>query len=205
MTGTDTNVGKTVVSAALVCALRQKQRICYWKPVQTGIETDDDTRTVRRLANCANGEIFNAGYRLEKPLSPHLSAQLANVRIEIGEILRLFENASETPFWIIEGAGGTLVPLNEKDLIIDLIEKLNLPVIIAARTALGTINHTLLTIEALKSRNLEIAGVVMSGEPNAENKHAIEHFGQIKVLGELPFLQDLNFENLQNWAQTLKL
>jgi dethiobiotin synthetase len=197
VTGTDTNVGKTVVSAALMCALRGEHNVCYWKPVQTGIETDDDTREVNRLANCQESEIYNAGYRLEKPLSPHLSARLANVRIEISNLLEIWNNAPDNRFWIIEGAGGVFVPLNETELIIDLMAKLNLPVIIAARSGLGTINHTLLTLEALRNRNLQVFGVIMNGEPNLENKKAIEHYGRVKVIGELPHLEKLNFETLQ--------
>ncbi|MEP6923632.1 MAG: dethiobiotin synthase [Pyrinomonadaceae bacterium] len=205
VTGTDTNVGKTVVSAALVCALRERHKVCYWKPIQTGIETDNDTQTVRDLANCAETEIFDVGLRLEKPFSPHLSARLANVSIEIDAIARLFEKASDDSVWIVEGAGGVFVPLNEKDLMIDLITKLKLPVIIAARSGLGTINHTLLTLEALRKQGLEIAGVIMSGAPNAENRAAIEHFGAVKVLGELPFINNLKFDDLQNWAKNLQI
>lgn len=200
--GTDTNAGKTVVSAALVCALRARANVCYWKPVQTGIENDSDTRDVRALANCRENEIYDAGYRLEKPLSPHLSARLANVRIETNKILELWNRAPAEKFFVVEGAGGVFVPLNERDLLIDLIEQLKLPVIVAARSGLGTINHTLLTLAALRARKITVAGVVMSGESNAENRRAIEHYGQIKVLGELPFVEDLNFENLNRAAQT---
>src|SRR4028119_262965 len=103
VTGTDTNVGKTIVSAALTCALRRKQPVCYWKPIQTGIESDDDTKTVARLANCSEKEIYNAGYRLEKPLSPHLSARLAGIKIEINYVIELFNNAPDESFWIVEG------------------------------------------------------------------------------------------------------
>lgn len=205
VTGTDTNVGKTVVSAALVCALRERNKVRYWKPIQTGIETDNDTQTVRDLANCAEREIFDVGFRLEKPLSPHLSARLANVRIEIDEIACVFDKASDDSVWIVEGAGGTLVPLGEKDLMIDLVTKLNLPVIITARSGLGTINHTLLTLEALRKRSVEVAGVIMNGETNAENRRAIEHFGTVKVIGELPFIKNLKFEDLQNWAKNLQI
>jgi dethiobiotin synthase len=200
VTGTDTNVGKTVVSAALMCALRQRQSVCYWKPIQTGIETDDDTKFVVQLAECTEKEIYNAGYRLEKPLSPHLSARLANIKIEIDEIINLFEKASDLPFWIVEGAGGILVPLNENDLMLDLIEKLRLPVVITARSGLGTINHTLLTLKVLQTRNLAIAGVIMNGELNAENRLAIKHYGRVKVIGEMPVFDKVNFQNLQDWA-----
>ncbi len=206
VTGTDTNVGKTVVSAALIGALRRRQPpVRYWKPIQTGIEADDDTRTVRELADCSDAEIFDAGYRLEKPLSPHLSAKLAGIKIEIDEIASLFDQESSDCVWVVEGAGGVFVPLNERDLIIDLMAVLKLPVVIAARSGLGTINHTLLTVEALRNRQLEIAGVVMNGEPNTENRRAIEHFGRVKILGELPFIHNLNAENLNNWCVNLKL
>jgi dethiobiotin synthetase len=210
VTGTDTNVGKTIVAAAICCVLRSRHKaICYWKPVQTGIEQDNDTLEVKKLANCADAEILNAGVRLEKPLSPHLSARLANFEIKIKDILQIWKNsksAIQNPQWIVEGAGGLLVPLNEKDLMIDLMAKLNLPVIVTARSSLGTINHTLLTIEALRRRNLAIAGVVMNGEPNAENRRAIEFYGDVRVLGEMPVFAELNFSILNAWAQeNLKL
>lgn len=205
VTGTDTNVGKTVVSAALICALRGQTQTRYWKPIQTGIEIDDDSQTVKTLANCSDAEIFDVGYRLEKPFSPHLSAKLADVTIKLDEIECLFEKATDDFCWIIEGAGGILVPLNENDLLLDLIQKINLPVLVAARSGLGTINHTLLTVAALRGRDLKIAGVIMNGEPNTENRLAIEHFGQIKVLAELPQFEKLDFKNLNNWAQHLQL
>lgn len=198
VTGTDTNVGKTVVSAALMCAVRKREKVGYWKPVQTGIETDDDTQTVRSLANCSDAEIYDAGIRLPKPLSPHLSAKLADYQIKIDEIIALFAVADHDKFWIVEGAGGVLVPLNENELMIDLIAALELPVVIAARSGLGTINHTLLTVAALRDRNIKIAGVVMNGEPNLENKKAIEKYGEITVLAELPYFDNLNFEKLES-------
>ncbi len=201
ITGTDTSVGKTVVSAALVCALLARKNICYWKPVQTGIEADDDTQTVRQLAGCADEEIFDKGFRLERPLSPHLSARLANVEITIEKILNFLPADKDDKFWIVEGAGGALVPLNKNELMIDLMKMLNLPVVVVARSGLGTINHTLLTVEALRNRNLKISGVVMNGEPNAENRKAIEHFGQIRVLAEMPQFEKLTSENLTSWSK----
>lgn len=201
VTGTDTNVGKTIVSAALLLALREKKTVCYWKPIQTGIEADDDTRTVRQLANCSNAEIFDKGFRLEKPLSPHLSARLANIEITVEKVLNFLPRDEEKPFWIVEGAGGALVPLNERELMIDLIAALRLPALVVARSGLGTINHTLLTVEILRRRELEISGVVMNGEPNAENRNAIEHFGSVKVLAEIPKLQPLTRESLTAYGK----
>lgn len=203
VTGTDTNVGKTIVSAALLIALRAKKSVCYWKPIQTGIEADDDTSAVRKLAICSDAEIFDEGFRLEKPLSPHLSARLANVEITVEKVLNFLPDDEENRFWIIEGAGGALVPLNEKELMIDLIAALNLPVVIAARSGLGTINHTLLTVETLRRRDLKISGIVLNGEPNAENRKAIEHFGQVRVLAEMPQFERLTQENLTDWAKRI--
>lgn len=204
VTGTDTEVGKTVVSAALLCALREEKAVCYWKPVQTGIEADDDTRTVRRLASCADAEIFDRGFRLEKPLSPHLSARLANVEITVEKVLNFLPADRENRFWIVEGAGGALVPLNETELMIDLISALRLPVVIATRSGLGTINHTLLTVETLRNRGIKIRGVVMNGKPNAENRRAVERFGQVEVLAEMPKFDFLSNENLTAWAKQFR-
>lgn len=192
VTGTDTGVGKTVVSAVLVRALRRSRAAGYWKPVQTGIEEDDDTAEVARLAACASEEICNEGVRLERPLSPHLSARLAGRRIDLDRLIAVGNRLAPERFWVIEGAGGLLVPLNDKRMIADLIAALGLPVVIAARSGLGTINHTLLTVEALRRRNLPIAGVVLVGAPNAENRLAIETWGQVPVRGEIPFLTSVD-------------
>ena len=172
--------------------LKNTKDVCYWKPIQTGIEEDNDTETVRTLARLSKREIFDRGFRLEKPLSPHLSAKLANVEITVDKILSFFERADKKRFFIVEGAGGILVPLNESQLMIDLIKALKLPVIIVARSGLGTINHTCLTIETLRNRSLEIFGVIMNGMPNAENKAAIEHYGKVKVLAEIPKIEDIS-------------
>ena len=201
VTGTDTEIGKTIVSAALVNRLRKRENVCYWKPIQTGIEADDDTETVRILANCLDEEIFDKGFRLEKPLSPHLSAKLANTVISVEKTLQFIENFQTEKFWIVEGAGGILVPLNENELMSDLIKALSLPVLIVAHSKLGTINHTLLTIESLRNRNLKILGVVLNGKPNEENKKAIEHFGKTEVLAEMPKFERLDYNNLKKWSE----
>lgn len=198
ITGTDTGVGKTVVSAALVASAPEDLRAVYWKPVQTGIEVDDDTQTVRDLAQCAGDEVHDSGIRLERPLSPHLSARLAGKQIDIDSVLahRVKSEADDGRFWVVEGAGGLLVPLNEREMIIELIETLGLRVLVVARSTLGTINHTLLTLEALKSREIAITGVVLNGPPNRPNRDAIEHFGGVGVLAELPELPELNRDAL---------
>jgi len=200
VTGTDTGVGKTVVSAALVQRFRGQRPVRYWKPIQTGIEQDDDTAEVRRLAKCRPEEIRAAGVRLERPVSPHLAARLAGVTIEIEGLAD--ELAAEPPDarWIVEGAGGVLVPVSETDLMIDLMILLALPVVIVARSTLGTINHTLLTLEALRARGLRPAGVVLVGPPNAENHETIERHGRVAVVGDMPAFAPLTPAALAAWS-----
>ncbi|NNE97577.1 MAG: dethiobiotin synthase [Pyrinomonadaceae bacterium] len=205
VTGTDTGIGKTVVSAALMNAIRDREPVCYWKPIQTGIEDDDDTKTVLELAGCSDEEVHNKGFRLEKPLSPHLSARLANVEITIEKVLGFIKNKDEGKFWIVEGAGGILVPLNERELMIDLMRSLRLPALIVARSGLGTINHTLLTLEKLRKREVKISGVVLNGVPNRENKEAIEHYGKVAVLAEMPRFEKIDAETVQTWSDQTKI
>jgi dethiobiotin synthase len=201
VTGTDTGVGKTVVAAALMLRYRRSFKVRYWKPVQTGIERDDDTREVRRLASCSAAEIVPQGVRLPRPLSPHLAARLSGQSIDIDQLLSIAADGYRAPErWLIEGAGGILVPLNDSTLTVDLVARLRLPVVVVARSRLGTINHTLLTLEALRARAITIAAVVMTGPRNPENKRAIQDFGHVPVLGELPRLRPLGVRTLRNWA-----
>lgn len=193
VTGTDTGVGKTVTCAALVHRFRTAARLQYWKPVQTGIEQDDDTGEVWRLAACKAAE----GIRLPRPVSPHLAARWCGRTISLDE---LSLPPGEGIAWIVEGAGGVLVPLNDHDLMTDLMLALGLAVLVVARSSLGTINHTLLTLEALRRRGLRVVGVVMNGAPNADNRAAIEHYGQAAVLGEMPPLEPLDSDRLASWA-----
>jgi dethiobiotin synthase len=168
----------------------------YWKPIQTGIEQDDDTATVVTLACLGGDRVLNAGVRLRHPVSPHLAARLSNTRIEIDELLRSIDTVPDRPRFVVEGAGGVLVPIDDMVLMVDLMRRMTLPVVIVARSTLGTINHTLLSIEALRARGLEIAGVVLNGPPNAENRAAIQDYGRVAVLGELPRLEPLDAASL---------
>jgi dethiobiotin synthetase len=192
VTGTDTGVGKTVVSAALL--LRYPAR--YWKPIQTGIEVDNDTAEIRRLTGLTHDR--DEGVRLPNPVSPHLAAKLAGIQID----LETLTDWRSDEAWIVEGAGGVLVPVNETQTMAHLMVRLGLPVVLVARTTLGTINHTLLTIEALRTRSLQLAGVVMVGEPNADNRAAIERYGKAAVLGEMPRFDPLTPARLSEWART---
>jgi dethiobiotin synthase len=198
VTGTDTGVGKTVAAAALLHRYRPAP-LRYWKPIQTGIEQDDDTAEVRRLAACRDDEILNEGIRLPNPVSPHLAAERAGFTIELDR-LRAVLSRGETGGWIVEGAGGVLVPINGRDLMIDWMRMLGLPVLVAARSGLGTINHTLLTVEALRFRGLPVAGVMMIGERNQSNRAAIEHYGGVRVVGEMPVFPVLDEAALRRWS-----
>jgi dethiobiotin synthetase len=200
VTGTDTNVGKTVISAALLARYRAEARLRYWKPIQTGIEHDDDSREVMRLSAASEREVRNGGVRLPRPVSPHLAARLAGTRITVRSLVEHVDGDEETR-WIVEGAGGVLVPINERETMADLIGALDLPVLVAARSTLGTINHTLMTIEVLRRRMLRVAGVVMVGEPNDENRLAIEKYGAAEVIAQMPRFDPLTPQALGQWVQ----
>lgn len=200
VTGTDTSVGKTVFSAALMHHLRQWTKVLYWKPLATGYPEDDDNAVVRRLGRCSDDEIHSFGFRFRDPVSPHLAARREGKRITISDIRRLRQYARDTALWVVEGAGGLRVPINEDHLMSDVILALELPVIVVARSTLGTINHTLLTLEALRHRSIEIAGVVVVGPPNQENRDAIAHYGKVEVLGELPHFDPLDADLVKAWA-----
>jgi dethiobiotin synthase len=201
VTGTDTGVGKTLVSAALLHRFRDVPHLGYWKPVQTGIEADDDTAEVLRLSGLPAERALHEGVRLPRPLSPHLSAFYAGSSIAVAGLIEIASRPHPSRHWIVEGAGGVLVPLNERELMVDFMAVLGLPVVVAARSGLGTINHTLLTLEALRARALPIAGVVLVGPSNLDNRLAIEAHGRVTVIGELAPLDPLTPASLQDAAK----
>jgi dethiobiotin synthase len=186
VTGTDTGVGKTVLSALLVAALDA----LYWKPVQTGVCEGTDRESVRLCAEAPDGDLLPERYCFDPPVSPHLAAREAGVRISLNSFE--FPSAPVGRTWIVEGAGGVMVPLNESDLMRDLMRHLGLPVVVAARTALGTINHTLLTLAALRDAELKVCGVVLIGAENLENRRAIEQYGNVRVVGHIPVLERIH-------------
>ncbi|MEE9300958.1 MAG: dethiobiotin synthase [Alphaproteobacteria bacterium] len=194
VTGTGTEVGKTVASAWLMRRLDAD----YWKPVQSGLEGETDTEVVRRLTGFPPDRFHASTYETKAPLSPHESARREGRLIE----LKAFTLPSAVRPVVAEGAGGVLVPLNEHVLMIDLMAQLGLPVVIVALSGLGTINHTLLTLEALRARALEVAGVVMNGPLNEANRRAIEDYGRVRVIAEIPRLDPLNDETLATVAPT---
>lgn len=175
VTGTDTGVGKTLVSAWLTA----KWQADYWKPIQSGTVEGTDYDAVARLAPGA--VIHPPAIQLRAPLSPHEAARRERIRIDLSAIVLPATNNA----LVVEGAGGVLVPINETALMVDLIARLGLPVLVVARSGLGTINHTLMTLDVLRRRRLPVLGVVMNGQINPANRQAIEHFGAVPVLAEL--------------------
>ncbi|GKQ55422.1 dethiobiotin synthase [Bradyrhizobium sp. Ce-3] len=190
VTGTDTGIGKTIFSAGLAGFLGAS----YWKPVQSGLEEETDAQLVARLGGLSADRIVPERYRLRTPTSPHQSAAIDGVRIEPAALD--VPDTAGRPL-VIEGAGGLMVPLNDTTLYIDIFERWRLPVVLCARTALGTINHSLLSVEALRKRRIDIIGVAFIGESNAESERAICEIGQVRRLGRLPPLAPLAAETLQ--------
>lgn len=185
ITGTDTDIGKSVI-ASWLCIHTSAD---YWKPIQTGSIQGTDSDYVRQLAHA---NIHPEAYVFKAPSSPHIAAEMENCHIDINYI-----HLPKINKLIVEGAGGVLVPINKSVLMIDLIKQLQLPVIVVARSGLGTINHTCLTLEALQMRNIKITGVIMNGELNANNQAAIEYYGNTKVLAEIPKLTTVNYTTLK--------
>lgn len=191
LTGTDTNIGKTVAAAMLVQGLGYN----YWKPFQSGIEDGGvDTRRVQKMTDLPDERFLPEKYVLSEPLSPHRAAELDEVSIDMDD-LSIPQSDNQL---IIEGAGGLMVPLTRNNLLINQFKAWDLPVILCARTGLGTINHTLLSIEALWARDISIQGLIFIGEHNDDNIRTIAEFSGEKILGHIPFLEELNAESLQN-------
>jgi dethiobiotin synthetase len=178
VTGIGTSVGKTVVSAVLV----EKLSADYWKPVQSGDLDNSDTQKVRSLISDDQSIFHREAYRLTEPLSPHESARRDGVMIDLEDI----RPPVTTRPLIIEGAGGLMVPLNNTGLMIDLIQRLNCEVILVSQNYLGSINHTLLSIEALRSRDIPIKGIVFNGLQTSSSEDIILKYSGQKSLGHIP-------------------
>ncbi|MCK1712647.1 dethiobiotin synthase [Bradyrhizobium sp. 143] len=190
VTGTNTGIGKTVFSAGLAHLLGAN----YWKPIQAGLEGASDAELVATLGNLSAERIVPELYRLRTPASPHHSAEIDGVRIDVDSLH--LPAVGERPL-VIEGAGGLMVPLNYGTLLIDIFERWRLPVVLCASTALGTINHSLLSIEALRRRHIRILGVAFIGEKNSESQTAICEIGRVRFLGRLPWIVPLTPLELQ--------
>lgn len=186
--GTDTGVGKTIVSAGIVHALNAS----YWKPVQAGLDGETDSQTVARLSGAPAERIFPEAWRLRRAASPHLAARDEGVEIDAAA---LKPPQCSGPL-VIETAGGVMTPLSDRALTIDVLEGWRLPVILVARTSLGTINHSLLTLEALRRRGVSITGIIFVGDADADAQRSIETIGGVRILGRLPKLDPLDQKTL---------
>jgi dethiobiotin synthetase len=183
VTGTDTGIGKTVFAAGLAGLLDG----FYWKPVQAGLGEESDSQTVRRLSGLPAERILPEAWRLKTPASPHLAAEIDGVAIDPA----LLVPPSVPGPLIVEGAGGLMVPLTRSTLFLEVFARWGAPVVLCARTALGTINHTLLSLEALRRRGIPILGVALIGDEHAENRRIIAELGGTKILGRLARLDPL--------------
>ncbi|PWS29046.1 dethiobiotin synthase [Pedobacter yonginense] len=184
ITGIGTGIGKTLISAILT----EKLKADYWKPIQSGDLEMSDSLTIANLISNKQTTIHPESYRLTQPLSPHLSAKLDGIQIDLNQI-----NIPQTENnLIIEGAGGLMVPLNEKELIVDLIKKLNVEVILISQNYLGSINHTLLSINLLNQHGIKIKGIIFNGDENLETERFILNYSKIKKLGYIPSLLNID-------------
>ncbi len=192
VSGIGTEVGKTVISAILCKALKAD----YWKPVQAG---DLDNTDSHKVEDWSGSKIHPERFKLNHPMSPHAAAERDNVEINLED----FKIPSVEGPLIIEGAGGLYVPLNQKDCMIDLIKKMNVPMILVSRNYLGSINHTLLSIEAVKAKGIEIAGIIFNGKENKETQEVIAAMSGVKVFGRVDELAVINKESIEKEARKL--
>lgn len=197
VTGIGTGIGKTVASAVLT----EKLNADYWKPIQSGDLDQSDSLTVESLISNSKTVIHPETYRLTQPLSPHLSAKLDGIEISLEE----FTLPQTEHDLIVEGAGGLMVPLNNKDLILDLIVHLGLETIVVSSNYLGSINHTLLTIAVLKQHNIKIKGILFCGEENIESQDYILNYTKLSFLGRIPQLKNLDKNSIKEATQHINL
>lgn len=189
ITGTDTDIGKTIFAAALTAALGAT----YWKPIQAGLAEETDSQLVARLNGKLSGQtILPEAYRLNTPASPHVAAEIDGIKIDV-EKLQLPKISGSL---IVEGAGGVMVPITREITFLDVFAKWNAPIVLCARTSLGTINHSLLSIAALQKAKCNILGIAFIGDENKDSEKTICEMGKTKRLGRLPLIADLNSENL---------
>jgi dethiobiotin synthetase len=195
VTGIGTGVGKTIASAVLAEALQAD----YWKPIQCGNLDSSDSQIVQSLVSNSVSKIYSEAYRLKTASSPHYAAKAEGAYIDLGKCVAPATGCT----LIIEGAGGLMVPLNENECVVDLISTLQAPVVLVCGNYLGSINHTLLSIELLKQRNIPLLGLIFSGDNFLDNEEIIQHFGRIKILGRIDKAKTINKAFIQQQAQKL--
>ncbi len=199
ITGISTEVGKTITSAIVVESLKAD----YWKPIQAGDLENSDSSKVKRLISNSTSTLYSNSYKLNTPASPHLAAKIDGIEIKTSAI----KTPETKNNLVIEGAGGLFVPLNDKDYIIDLI-KPEYKIVLVSRHYLGSINHTILSVEALKSRGLEVAGIIFSGKEDEATEAIIESKFQIPVIGRIEeepyFDQDVILDYAEQFRENLE-
>ena len=192
VTGTSTDIGKTVVSAVITAGCRGS----YWKPVQTGTIESSDTQWIREKTGLPGSHFHPETYRFREPLSPHAASALEHTRISLDRFV--LPANPKGRILIVEGAGGVLVPLNGEHFMLDLMIRLSIPVLLVADSELGTINHTLLSLNRLHQAGLRVLGVVMNGPKNPGNREAIEQYGNIPVLAQIEPIAEITPRSLRN-------
>jgi len=196
ITGIGTGIGKTIVSSIVT----EKLQADYWKPIQSGDLDQSDSMKVESLISNSKTVIHQEAFRLTQPLSPHLSAKLDNTDLSID---KLFTPSTDNTL-IIEGAGGLMVPLNDRELLIDYIIALQVEVILVSQNYLGSINHTLLSLELLKARNVTVKGIIYNGGSNIETERYINQYSRVEILGNIPVLDVITKETIQQAGRYLK-
>ena len=186
--GTDTDVGKTLISSFFVRGLN----CFYWKPIQSGIQGETDSEYVQRVSQISPKKILKEAYVFNEPVSPHWAAEIDNVKL-IKSNLNL-PNIEKN--LLVETAGGLMVPLTRDFLQIDQIKIWNLPVVLVCRSSLGTLNHTLLSIEALKKRKINILGLIINGKKHLDNPQTLKLFSGLPIIAEFPLIKNLSVNNL---------
>ena len=195
--GTDTDVGKTLISSFLVRGLN----CFYWKPIQSGIDGETDSEYVQRVSQISKKKILKEAYIFNNPVSPHWAAEIDKVKVVKSNLT--LPNINNT--LLIETAGGLMVPLTRNFLQIDQIKIWNLPVILVCRSSLGTLNHTLLSIEALRKRNINILGLIINGKKHLDNPQTLKLFSGLPIIAEFPLIENLNVNNLDFLWKDLKM
>ena len=190
--GIGTEIGKTFISSILTETLQAD----YWKPIQSGALDFTDTDTVRSLISNDKTVFHPETYRLNQPMSPHAAAAIDGVEIELSK----FQLPKTDNHLIIELAGGIMVPLNDRETNLDLIKKLNLPIILVSQNYLGSINHTLLSVEILKINNIKIKSLIFNGEQNKYSEDFILNYTKMECLGRVDFEENINKSVVKKWA-----
>ena len=195
--GTDTNIGKTIISSLFVRGLSS----FYWKPIQSGIEEETDSETVLRISKIKKEKILRESYIFKTPVSPHWAAEIDKEKVNKTKLeLPLIDD-----HLIIETAGGLMVPITRDFLQIDQIKDWKLPIILVCRSSLGTLNHTLLSIEALRKRNINIIGLVINGEKHLDNPKTLAQFTGLPIIAEIPLLKKVDSQSLDILWQELNI